>query len=92
MTHEGKALKEDWQWQIKSQWKLPPINEPIAMSVIIFWGDKRSRDIDNGNKILLDSMTGIVYTDDKLIDELKVVREYDKKAPRVEIVVVTSLG
>jgi len=90
MTAQGKALKEDWQWQIKSQWKLKPIKDtPISLSVIIYWGDKRLRDIDNGNKILLDAMNGIVYEDDKLIDEIIIRRDYDKEQPRVELFIAT---
>ena len=90
MTTEGKALKEKWAWEAKSQWKLPIIKATsISLSALIFWGDKRKRDLDNANKLMIDSLTGIVYEDDKLIDELIVRREYDKKNPRVEVVIAT---
>jgi len=64
MTAKGKALKEDYQWQLKSQYKGKPLTKDIDMRVELFFGDERKRDIDNYNKILLDSMSGIIFEDD----------------------------
>ena len=45
----------------------PPIDEPVVLFLQLNFGDKRVRDIDNYSKIILDAMSGVVYTDDKLI-------------------------
>lgn len=86
MTAAGTALKRSYQLQAKLQFgnKLI-ITNPIALKIILFFNDKRKRDIDNYNKILLDSMSGIVYEDDVQIQMLTIVKQYDKKQPRVEI-------
>lgn len=88
MTPEGKALKQQYQWEVKSQWKGKPLSGDIELWVTLFFGTKRKADLDNFNKILLDSMTGIVYDDDSQINHLHIERAYDKRSPRIEISVV----
>jgi crossover junction endodeoxyribonuclease RusA len=85
MSASGKALKEDYQWQLKSQYKKKPITGDIDMRVELFFGDERKRDIDNYNKILLDSMSGIIFEDDSQIQSLLIIKNKDKKNPRIEI-------
>lgn len=85
MTKDCKDLKEDYQWQLKSQWKKKPLKRDIDMRVELFFGDKRKRDVDNYNKLLMDSMSGIVYEDDVQIQSLLIIKNYDKKNPRIEI-------
>ena len=86
MTPEGKALKQSYQIQAKySLGNTKPFTGQIAMLVKLYFGDKRSRDIDNYNKILLDSLTGIAYLDDKQIFGLAIEKYYDKQNPRIEI-------
>jgi len=87
MTHKGRNLKESYQWEAKSQWKKEPTSDEIALNVILYFGDKKVRDIDNYNKILLDALTGIVWEDDSQISEMHTFREYDKKNPRIEVLI-----
>jgi len=42
-------------------------------------------DIDNFSKIVLDSCTGIVWNDDSQIQSLLIIKNYDKKNPRIEL-------
>lgn len=88
MTLKGKELKESYQWQAKTQWKDKPTKEPIQVFIRLHFGTKRRQDIDNFNKILLDSLTGIVWEDDSQIEEMIVSKLYDKKNPRIEIEIV----
>lgn len=88
MTPSGKALKQQYQWEAKSQWKGKPLTGDIELWVTLFFGTKRKADLDNFNKILLDSMTGIVYGDDSQIQHLHIERAHDKQRPRIEIDVV----
>lgn len=85
MTPKGRELKESYQWQAKSQWQEKPTKEPIQVFIRLFFGTKRKQDIDNFNKILLDSLTGIVWEDDSQIEEMIISKLYDKQKPRIEI-------
>jgi Holliday junction resolvase RusA-like endonuclease len=89
MTAEGKALKEGYQWEAKSQWRKPPLKDELSVSVRFFFGTKRKADLDNFNKLWADSLTGIVYEDDSQIAELHLHRAYDKQNPRIEITVAS---
>lgn len=57
----------------------------VALTVRFYWRDKRRRDIDNGLKMTLDSLTGIVYADDAQVKHLTVSNLRDAVKPRVEI-------
>ncbi len=85
MTAEGRSLKEAYQWQAKSQWKRSCIQKSVALTLFVYYGDKRKHDIDNGNKLLLDALTGIVYKDDGQITMLHVFKRFDVDDPRVDI-------
>jgi len=85
MTPKGKALKEDYYYQLKKQYKGNPRTDDIDLRVELFFGDKRIRDIDNYNKILLDACTGVLWEDDKQIQSLLIIKNYDPKNPRIEL-------
>jgi crossover junction endodeoxyribonuclease RusA len=88
MTAEGKALKEQYQWEASAQWKGKPIEGDIEISITLYFGTKRRADLDNFNKLSLDALTGIVYQDDSQIARLTIVRHYDKAKPRIQIATV----
>lgn len=88
MTKEGKALKESYQWQAKSQWRGKPLEGNIHIEVELYFKDKRVRDIDNYSKILLDSLTGIVWIDDKQIQKMTISKHIDKDNPRIELKII----
>lgn len=85
MSGEGKAMKEQYQWEITNQWKGSLTYKDLEIEIKLYFGDKRKRDIDNYNKLVLDAMTGIVYGDDKQITVLHLYKDYDKNNPRVEV-------
>lgn len=87
MTAEGKAIKEAYQWEAKSQWRQPILTGEISVSITLYFGTKRKSDLDNFNKLSLDALTGIVYEDDSQIEELHLKRFYDKTRPRIEIAI-----
>src|SRR3972149_3737299 len=57
----------------------------LIMDLWFYFPDKRRRDTHNCLKILLDSLEGIIYEDDKMV--LPRIQDFqvDKKNPRVEI-------
>lgn len=91
MSADGKALKESYQWQAKSQWKFPVSSEDVKLKIDLYFGTKRKCDIDNFNKLVLDSLTGIVYEDDSQIQELTLRKFYDKENPRVVVTYLNTL-
>jgi len=85
LSKEGKNLKESYMWQIKSQYRGEPLTGSVKLTVELYFGDKRIRDIDNYNKLLLDACSGLLFIDDKQITELTIKKFYDKENPRIEI-------
>ena len=88
MTKDGKDLKTAYQWQAKSQWKKKPTAEVVKVKIDLFFQRKNKHDIDNYGKVLLDSLTGIVWEDDSQIQEMTVSKWLDKEAPRIEITIL----
>jgi crossover junction endodeoxyribonuclease RusA len=89
MVQKCVDLKQDWQWQAKSQWKGGPLPGDVHMTAHLYHGTKRERDIDNFSKLLLDALTGIVYEDDSQIVSLTITKAYDKENPRVDVEIHT---
>ena len=86
MTKIGKDIKEDYVRQIKEQYKGKPIEEDVKMEVVLYFGDKKRRDIDNYGK-LLDCLNGTILVDDSQIQKLTIKKDYSKEEPRIEIVI-----
>lgn len=81
----GRETKTALEWEIRSQVKFSPLEGSVAVNLMLYFGDRRKRDIDSYLKVLLDSMNGLVYIDDSQIIELHVFKEIDIENPRVEI-------
>jgi Holliday junction resolvase RusA-like endonuclease len=90
MTPAGKALKQAYQWEAKSQWRGKPLEGDIAVDITLYFGTKRKADLDNFNKLSLDALTGIVWQDDNQISDLRLRRSYDKQRPRIEVTASTT--
>lgn len=75
MSAKGKKYKEDLREAIKQQVKeLPLWKDKVEVKLWLYFKDKRRRDIDNYNKIILDSMEGLIYEDDKQIRLLQIYK------------------
>lgn len=88
MSKEGKMIKDSYQRQSRLQWANKPLTDDVRVHIRLYFGDKRVRDIDNYGKILLDSMTGIIYEDDGQIQKMTVEKFYDKNNPRIEVTIL----
>lgn len=64
-----------------------PTDKRLMVQIRLFMPDKRRRDIDNYNKILLDSLTGKIWVDDSQIDILSVSRDDIVKGGLVKMIV-----
>ena len=89
LTKEGKANKEAISWEAKAQW-MPrkPITGKIAITGRLYFKDGRMLDIEN-LKALWDSLSGIVYEDDRQIHELHLFKGISKEHPRVELTIAS---
>jgi len=78
-----------WQtsagWLAKQWWKGSPTDKQVVLNVWVFWNDKRRRDTDNLFKLLMDSLTGIVWVDDRQVMPRVMGLEVDKGNGRIEI-------
>jgi crossover junction endodeoxyribonuclease RusA len=90
LSKKYRDTKEAMQWEITSQVKFERITEDVALNILFYYGDKRKRDIDAYLKILLDSMSGIVYVDDSQITLLHVSKFIDKINPRTVIQILNE--
>jgi Holliday junction resolvase RusA-like endonuclease len=89
MAQDCKDLKEDYQWQIRSQYHGPILTTSLSVEMTIYAGTKRRWDIDNFNKLVFDALSGLVYEDDSQIETLLIRKDYDKEKPRVDLVIHT---
>jgi Holliday junction resolvase RusA-like endonuclease len=87
LVNKGKALKEDYQWQAKQQYKGKLIDSPMFVCIKTYHDNHRKNDWDNFHKLSMDALTGIVYTDDSLIEQVMIDKKYDKLNPRIEITI-----
>ena len=88
MTREGKDKKEEYQWEMRSQYKGKVSDQELRLDVKYYFGDKRKHDIDNFSKLWMDAGTGIIWLDDGQITELKLSKFLDKENPRIEITIL----
>lgn len=66
---------------------LEKLEGPVAVS-ITWYRKRRSGDLDNRIKVVLDVLRGLAYVDDKQVVELHAWRYDDKADPRVEVEVL----
>jgi Holliday junction resolvase RusA-like endonuclease len=85
MTLAGKALKEQYQWEAKAQWKGKPLVGAVQADITLYFGTKRAADWDNFHKLSCDALSGIAYQDDSQITRATVALAYDKARPRIEL-------
>jgi Holliday junction resolvase RusA-like endonuclease len=73
LSKKGSEFKKALSFIAKSK-----IKEPFATSVVVsieyFTTGAVGKDIDNILKPILDAMNGVVYVDDKQIEELRVLK------------------
>jgi Holliday junction resolvase RusA-like endonuclease len=91
MSAEGKKLKASYQQQAREQYKGAVIKKDVLLSIKIFlvFPDRRTRDFDNYNKILCDSLTGIIWEDDSQVVEAHILKSLviEPENPRIEITI-----
>ncbi len=83
---EVKAAKDAIGWEARSQYRGTPLEGPLMVDIVLHWPDRRKHDVDN-IKALLDACTGILWSDDGQIVDLRVRKTLGQKVPGVDLVV-----
>jgi crossover junction endodeoxyribonuclease RusA len=83
VSAEAKTYKTAVGWIARAAID-EPLTGDVAVTLRVYRKAKRG-DLDNYNKVLLDSLSGIAYTDDSQVTELHTYRYDDKHNPRVEV-------
>lgn len=87
LSHKARTRKQQYEWEVKNQWKGEPLEGDLSIDIVLYFGTKRRVDWDNFHKISTDSLEGIVFKDDSQIQEAHVIKDYDKENPRIEMVI-----
>ena len=64
--------------------RVRPLDGPVAVDIVAHFPTKAG-DLDNILKVLLDSLEGFFYQDDKQVHHITAVRQLDREHPRVEV-------
>lgn len=83
VSAEAKAYKTHVGWIAKASGGAMLTGE-VAIHLDVYREAKRG-DLDNSIKVILDSLQGVLYADDKQVAELHARRFDDKHDPRVEV-------
>lgn len=62
------------------------VHGDVSIVGTVYFADRR-RDLDGAIKVLLDSLEGVCYANDRQVAHIDLRRAVDKSAPRVEIIV-----
>ncbi len=81
-----RQAKDAIGWEASSQFHGEPLTGPLAVTLDLYWPDRRKHDVDNV-KALLDALNGIVWEDDGQIVDLHTRKHFDKDDPRAVMTV-----
>lgn len=87
LTETAKAYKLEAGYRANAVCK-KPITEEVRLTVN-FYRPRAIGDTDNLLKVLLDSMSGIIYKDDRQVAEIHAYRFNDPSNPRAEVTIET---
>lgn len=65
-----------------------PLTGPVALTLRVYRA-RKSGDLDNFQKILIDGLAGTFYKNDSQIVEIHAYLHDDKHSPRVEVEVIS---
>jgi len=88
LSRDGRRWK-DRAVELAAQAGLVKLEVPVAVS-ITWYRSRRSGDLDNRIKVVLDVLRGLAYVDDKQVIELHAWRFDDKADPRVDVEIMEA--
>lgn len=86
-SREGRAYTTKAAWLAKAAMRgAGPMEGPVRVEVSVY-RPRKSGDLDNTLKVLLDSMRGVVFVDDSQVVEIHARRNDDASNPRAIVTV-----
>ena len=82
ITNEGRAFKEEFMALIPLGHQL---TGPLDVNIVLYFSDKRRRDVDNYMKAVLDACQPRAFKDDAQIVRLTIVKLYRRDHPGIEL-------
>ena len=86
LTNKARAYKNIVSLIARKTYKGKILTCPIKMEVWYYFPNKKRRDISN-DKLTADALEGIIFVDDKQINNLHLHKEYNPGNPRTEIII-----
>lgn len=84
MSDEAKRYKANVKFRAMQDHTLNPLDGDLVVSLVVY-RKRRIGDLDNFQKVLLDSLRGVAFHDDSQVVEIHARREDDPSNPRVEV-------
>lgn len=85
LTNAGKKIKNDYYCQALLQYGGEMMLGDVCISMKVYFKSKKASDLDNVLKATLDSLTGVIWKDDRQIVDIRAVKLQDKLNPRIEL-------
>lgn len=65
--------------------RLPFLHGDVRLCMVVYFPDRRRRDLSNTLKVVEDALKGIAYGDDSQVARIELTRRYDRGNPRAEV-------
>ena len=85
MNSKAKNFKSTLSMEARKQWGKEVLKGPLTMYVGMEYKGNYGVDVDNSQKLILDSLIGIVYDDDVQVTELHVKKKEGCKENKIKI-------
>jgi crossover junction endodeoxyribonuclease RusA len=86
LNKDGRAYKELAR-MVAMGARLPLLRGDVCLTLVVYFPNRRRRDLSNTLKIVEDAMKGIAYADDSQVARIVMSRGYDNANPRCELTV-----
>lgn len=87
MWKAAREYKREAIWQAQTQFGNKPLECNLDVEYHYFFKDARKRDHLNYNKVLNDSLNGVVWVDDLQIKSSHHYTYTDRFSPRIELII-----
>lgn len=91
VSKAARKYKQDVKWYLYTL-KKPRLDGRLRALITVYPPDKRKRDLDNYQKIVLDSLKKILFDDDCQFDDLHTIRGKIVKGGALEVTLDTLKG
>jgi crossover junction endodeoxyribonuclease RusA len=84
LSTKGREYKQNVGMTLHSMYSVEPLTGDVVVTLTAY-RPRKAGDLDNVLKVVLDSLKGLLWLDDKQVVEIHAYRKDDKTNPRIEI-------